>query len=76
MQPTLRFHDGRFYMVTNNNTFQKNFYVYTDDIYGEWSDPIFVDQDGIDPSLFFEDWQGILYIQWQWTGWQGMYYAV
>ena len=33
--PTLRFHDGRFYMVTNNNTFQKNFYVYTDDIYGE-----------------------------------------
>ena len=53
--PTLRFHDGRFYMVTNNNTFQKNFYVYTDDIYGEWSDPIFVDQDGIDPSLFFED---------------------
>lgn len=50
--PTLRFHDGRFYMVTNNNTFQKNFYVYTDDIYGEWSDPIFVDQDGIDHLCF------------------------
>lgn len=53
--PTIRYHEGRFYMVTNNNTFQKNFYVWTDDIYGEWSEPIFVDQDGIDPSLFFED---------------------
>lgn len=38
--PTLRYHEGRFYMVTNNNTYQKNFYVYTDDIYGEWSEPI------------------------------------
>lgn len=52
--PTLRYHEGRFYMVTNNNTYQKNFYVYTDDIYGEWSEPIFVEQGGIDPSLFFE----------------------
>ncbi|MDO4166295.1 MAG: family 43 glycosylhydrolase [Eubacteriales bacterium] len=52
--PTLRYHAGRFYMVTNNNTYQKNFYVYTDDIYGEWSEPIFVEQGGIDPSLFFE----------------------
>ena len=23
--PTIRFHNGRFYMVTNNNTYQKNF---------------------------------------------------
>lgn len=53
--PTLRFHDGRFYIVTNNNTTQKNFYIYTDDIYGEWSDPIVVDQGGIDPSLLFDD---------------------
>lgn len=53
--PTIRFHDGRFYMVTTNDTYHKNFYVYTDDIYGEWSEPVFVDQGGIDPSLFFED---------------------
>lgn len=53
--PTIRFHEGRFYMVTTNDTYHKNFYVYTDDIYGEWSEPIFVDQGGIDPSLFFED---------------------
>lgn len=53
--PTIRYHNGRFYMVTNNNSTQTNFYVYTDDIYGEWSDPITVTQDGIDPSLYFED---------------------
>lgn len=53
--PTIRFHEGRFYMVTTNDTTHQNFYVYTDNIYGEWSDPIYVDQGGIDPSLFFED---------------------
>lgn len=53
--PTLRYHDGTFYMVTNNNTYNKNFYIFTKDICGEWSDPIFVDQEGIDPSLLFDN---------------------
>lgn len=53
--PTIRYHEGRFYMVTTNDTTHQNFYVYTDDIYGKWSDPIFVDQDGIDPSLLFDE---------------------
>ena len=53
--PTLRFNNGRFYLVTTNNTTHQNFYVWTDDIYGDWSDPIVVDQDGIDPSLLFDD---------------------
>ena len=53
--PTIRCSNGRFYMVTTNDTTHQNFYVYTDDIYGEWSEPIYVDQGGIDPSLFFED---------------------
>lgn len=53
--PTLRYHDGIFYMVTNNNTYNKNFYIFTKDICGEWSDPIFVDQEGIDPSLLFDN---------------------
>ncbi len=53
--PTIRFNNGRFYMVTTNDTTHRNFYVYTDDIYGEWSEPIEVDQGGIDPSLYFED---------------------
>lgn len=53
--PTIRYNDGVFYMVTTNDTYHKNFYVTTTDIYGEWSEPIFVDQGGIDPSLYFED---------------------
>ncbi|MCM1524670.1 MAG: glycoside hydrolase family 43 protein [Ruminococcus sp.] len=53
--PTIRFHEGKFYMVTTNDTTHRNFYVYTDDIYsGQWSDPVTVEQDGIDPSLFFD----------------------
>lgn len=52
--PTIRCHGGRFYMVTNNNTTNRNFYVYTDDIYGKWSDPVTVDQGGIDPSFLFD----------------------
>ena len=55
--PTIRFNEGRFYMVTTNVGHKRggNFYVWTDDIYGEWSEPVFVDQGGIDPSLYFEN---------------------
>ncbi|MCC8069977.1 MAG: glycoside hydrolase family 43 protein [Ruminococcus sp.] len=53
--PTIRYNNGRFYMVTTNSTTQQNFYVYTNDIYAEWSEPIYVNQGGIDPSLYFED---------------------
>ena len=53
--PTIRCNEGRFYMVTTNDTTHQNFYVYTDDIYGEWSEPVTVDQGGIDPSLLFDD---------------------
>jgi len=52
--PTIRYNNGRFYMITTNDTTHRNFYVYTDDIYGEWSEPITVDQGGIDPSLLFD----------------------
>lgn len=53
--PTIRFHKGRFYMVTTNATTKRNFYVYTDNIYDEWSEPIEVEQEGIDPSFYFEE---------------------
>lgn len=53
--PQIRYNKGRFYMVVTNVENIGNFYVYTDDIYGEWSEPIIVEQDGIDPSLFFDD---------------------
>jgi len=52
--PTIRYDNGRFYLVTTHVE-KKHFYVWTDDIYGEWSDPIWVDQEGIDPSLYFEN---------------------
>lgn len=53
--PTIRYNNGRFYMVTTNTSGIQNFFVYTDNIYGEWSEPISVEQDGIDPSLYFEN---------------------
>lgn len=53
--PTIRYNNGRFYMTTTNDTTRQNFYVWTDDIYGEWSEPVYVDQGGIDPDLYFEN---------------------
>lgn len=53
--PTIRYYDGTFYMVTTNTTTGRNFYVTTKDIYGQWSEPVTVEQDGIDPSLYFEE---------------------
>lgn len=52
--PTIRFHNGRFYMATHNHTTFKNFYVHTDDPAGEWSDPVYVTSPCIDPDLFFD----------------------
>ncbi|UPL03276.1 hypothetical protein LCI18_014210 [Fusarium solani-melongenae] len=59
--PTIRYHQGRFYIIcTNASTAPKfkveNFFLWTDDIWnGSWSDPIPFAFRGIDPSLFFED---------------------
>jgi xylan 1,4-beta-xylosidase len=54
--PTIRHHNGRFYMVTTNvKQGRGNFYVWTDDPAGEWSEPIWVDEGGIDPDLFWDD---------------------
>lgn len=52
--PTIRYYKGIFYVVTTNDSQHKNFFVTTTDIYGEWSEPIYVEQGGIDPSLYFE----------------------
>jgi len=54
--PTLRYHNGTFYMVTTNQRNGGNFYVTTTDPKGPWSDPIWIKElGGIDPSLFFDD---------------------
>lgn len=53
--PTIRYYDGVFFMTTTNVSNGGNFIVHTKDIYGEWSEPAYVDQGGIDPSLFWDD---------------------
>lgn len=53
--PTIRYHEGTFYMITTNTTDKGNFLVYTTDPRGEWSEPVWLKQKGIDPSLYFED---------------------
>lgn len=53
--PSIRYHDGVFYMVTTHISGGGNFYVTTRDPFGSWSDPIWVAQDGIDPSLLFDN---------------------
>jgi xylan 1,4-beta-xylosidase len=53
---TIRYHNGTFYMVTTNKSEgHGNFFVHTKDPSGEWSEPVLLDQGGIDPSLFFDD---------------------
>ena len=52
--PTIRYHDGVFYMITTNVSAGKHFYVSTSDPAGEWSEPIWIDQEGIDPSFLFD----------------------
>ena len=73
--PTLRYHDGRFYMVTFNGVCGKNFYVSADDPAGEWSEPVRVKQRGIDPSLHFDE-SGKVFLTTNGTGWnpvRGLY---
>lgn len=53
--PTIRHHNGRFYMITTNVSTVGNFIVSTEDIRGEWSDPMPVKVGGIDPSIFWDE---------------------
>jgi alpha-N-arabinofuranosidase len=56
--PTIRYHDGTFYLITTLIGTKKkgNFYVTAKDPHGPWSDPQFLPEaPGIDPSLFFDD---------------------
>lgn len=53
--PTIRYHDGVFYMITTNRSSKGNFIVTTTDPRGDWSDPIWIDMPGIDPDLFWDE---------------------
>jgi len=59
--PTLRHHDGVFYMTTTNVSSGGNFIVTAAAPGGPWSDPMPVAQPGIDPSLFFDEDGSVLY---------------
>ncbi len=59
--PTIRYHDGMFYMITTNVNRMwmegrpGNFIVHAENPEGPWSEPAWIDQMGIDPSVFFDD---------------------
>jgi alpha-N-arabinofuranosidase len=53
--PTLRYHDGTFFMVTTLVGAGGNFFVTATNPAGPWSEPVWIDHAGIDPSLFFDD---------------------
>lgn len=54
--PTLRYHEGIFYMITTNVGHGGNFVVTAEDPRGPWSDPYWLpNAPGIDPSLFFDE---------------------
>ena len=52
--PTIRYHDGRFYVTATFHGFG-NFIVHTENPAAGWSDPVKVEMTGIDPSLLFDD---------------------
>ena len=53
--PTIRYHDGVYYMITTNVGNGGNFMVTATDPRGPWSEPLWLEQQGIDPSLWFEN---------------------
>ncbi|EKD20826.1 uncharacterized protein L3040_000932 [Drepanopeziza brunnea f. sp. 'multigermtubi'] len=68
--PTIRHRQGTTYIVCTNvihpddsSDITENFIVSTKDIWlSEWSDPVYFEFDGIDPSIFFDD-DGRSYLQ-------------
>lgn len=59
--PCLTYDGSRFFLVFTDVKTKKgryynthNFVVYTDDIYGEWSEPVYLNSIGFDPSLFHD----------------------
>lgn len=54
--PTMRYHEGTYYVICTNVTFGGNYIVTAKNPAGPWSDPYYLQgADGIDPSLFFDD---------------------
>lgn len=56
--PTLRHHGGRFWLVGTHVGLRRNFLLSAEHISGPWSDPLWLDWPGIDPSLYFDELDG------------------
>lgn len=59
--PTIRHHDGTFYVITTVVGGGGNILVTAPSPTGPWSDPIQLSIGGIDPSMFFDD-DGTVYV--------------
>lgn len=56
MAPTLRYHDGIFYIINANFSDKGNYIVTAENPAGPWSEPHWLtDVPGIDASIFFDD---------------------
>lgn len=53
--PTIRFHRDTFYIINTCVQCGGNFYITATDPSGPWSDPVWLESPGIDPSLFWDD---------------------
>ncbi len=61
--PCLSYDGKRYYLVytdvktrnVHNYYNTHNYVIYTDDIYGEWSEPVYLNSVGFDPSLFHDN---------------------
>jgi xylan 1,4-beta-xylosidase len=53
--PTLRHHDGRFWLAATNLWDRGHFIVTATDAAGPWSDPVVVELPGIDPDLAWDE---------------------
>lgn len=53
--PTIRYNEGLWYVITTNVGGGGNFLVTAKTPKGPWSDPVWLKQQGIDPSLYFEN---------------------
>ncbi|NDV69473.1 glycoside hydrolase family 43 protein [Dysgonomonas sp. 25] len=53
--PSLRYHDGLFYVICTNVSAGGNFYCTATDPAGPWSEPVWVDIDSIDPDIFWDE---------------------
>ncbi|MGO9501845.1 MAG: glycoside hydrolase family 43 protein [Streptosporangiaceae bacterium] len=55
--PTIRYRDGRYYMITTvvGGQGATTFFVTTEDPAGPWSDPVAVAAPGIDPDMAWDD---------------------